>query len=108
MFTGGCWPAASRPPVNSSESPGSNGNSTPVSMKTTTRMPGEHRRANSPPSPSQYIGSMMLGRAITAVVVMAHQDTGEALEAAVPGRLAAIGSAMATHKAVHVASAQAP
>ena len=44
-------------------------------MKTMIRMPGNTAEANGPPSPSQYIGSMMLGRAIT-VVVMRPQDTG--------------------------------
>ena len=77
-------------------------------MKTMTRMPGSTADANSPPSPSQYIGSMMLGRAITVVVVMAHKIPASPVEAAAPGRPPAIGSAMTTHKAVHVASAQAP
>ena len=86
MLTGGLGAAASRPPVNSSESPGSNGKSSPVSMKTMIRMPGSTADANSPPSPSQYIGSMMLGRAITVVVVMAHKIPASSFEAAVPGR----------------------
>ncbi len=41
-------------------------------MKTMIRMPGSTAEANSPPSPSQYIGSMMLGRAITVVVMRPH------------------------------------
>ena len=44
-------------------------------MKTMTRMPGSTAEANNPPSPSQYIGSRMLGSART-VVVMRPQDTG--------------------------------
>ena len=69
MLTGGLGAAARSPPVNSSESPGSSGKSRPVSMKTMIRMPGSTAEAKSPPSPSQYIGSRMLGRANTVVVI---------------------------------------
>lgn len=75
MLTGGCGCAASRPPVNSSDSPGSNGNSSPVSMKTMTRIPGSTADPKTPSAPSQYIGSRMAGRAVTAVL-MIHQHTG--------------------------------
>ena len=46
--------------------------------------------------------------AITVVVVMAPKIPASPVEAAAPGRPPAIGSAMTTHKAVHVASAKAP
>src|SRR3984885_11288092 len=62
--------AASRPPVNSSDSPGSRGNSRPVSTKTMARIVGSTADANSPWGPIQYIGSRMLGRATTAVLTV--------------------------------------
>src|SRR5262249_47088094 len=75
MVTGGLGCAASSPPVNNSDSPGSSGNSRPVSMKTMTRIPGSTAAPKTPLAPSQYIGSRMSGRAVT-VVLMPSQHTG--------------------------------
>src|ERR1700753_218159 len=62
--------AASRPPVNSSDSPGSRGNSNPVSTKTMARIVGNTADANNPWGPIQYIGSRMLGIATTVVITV--------------------------------------
>ncbi len=70
--------AASNPPVNSSDSPGSSGNSSPVSTKMMTRMVGNTADANRPSGPIQNIGSRMLPEAIT-VVLMMLQHTGVAI-----------------------------
>src|SRR6201993_1790950 len=73
MLAGGLGCAASSPPVNSSDSPGSRGNSSPVSMKTMTRIPGSTADPKTPSAPSQYIGSRMSGKAVTAVrMVLQH------------------------------------
>src|SRR6476619_7103546 len=104
-------PAASMPATNSSVSPGSTGNSTPDSTKITTSSP---TNAQAPKYPMSFIGSRKSGMsascvaaAETAVVVMAPQDTGELLRGRCTGLSSALGSAMTTHKAVHVASANA-
>src|ERR1700752_1645823 len=76
MLTGGLALAARKPPVNSSNSPGSSGNSRPVSTKTMSRMPGSTACPNTPSAPNQYIGSSRLGMA-TTVVFTVFQDTGE-------------------------------
>ena len=76
MLAGGCGWAASSPPVNNSDSPGSSGNSSPVSMKTMTRIPGSTADPKTPSAPNQYIGSRMSGKAVTAVLMMS-QHTGD-------------------------------
>src|SRR6201997_2736098 len=78
MLVGGFGCAVSSPPVNNSDSPGSSGNSSPVSMKTMTRIPGSTALPKTPPEPSQYIGSRMSGRAVTTVLTML-QHTGLAI-----------------------------
>src|SRR6201999_541554 len=82
--------AASRPPVNSSDSPGSSGNSRPVSTKTMTRMVGSTAEANRPWGPIQNIGSTMSGRAVTAVLMMC-QHTGPEVGARRQRRVAILG-----------------
>ena len=74
MFTGG-GAAASRPPVNSSESPGSRGKQQARLDEDDDQDPGSTAEANGPPSPSQYIGSMMW-QAITVVAMTTPQHTG--------------------------------
>src|ERR1700741_1412007 len=76
MLVGGFGCAVSSPPVNNSDSPGSSGNSSPVSMKTMIRIPGSTADPKTPFAPNQYIGSRMAGKAVTAVL-MTFQDTGE-------------------------------
>ncbi|SIL77681.1 Uncharacterised protein [Mycobacteroides abscessus subsp. abscessus] len=58
MATGELGCAAISPAENNKVSPGRNGNSSPVSIKTMTMTPARTAPPNRPPSPSQYIGSM--------------------------------------------------
>jgi len=65
MSTGVVACAAIIPAVKSSVSPGRKGNSRPVSMKMMTITPTRTAEPNTPPLPSQYIGSISAGSAIT-------------------------------------------
>ncbi|COX66718.1 Uncharacterised protein [Mycobacterium tuberculosis] len=66
--------------MNNSDSPGSSGNSRPVSMKTMIKIPGSTAEPNTPLAPNQYIGSRMSGMAVTAVL-MTSQHTGHHAQA---------------------------
>src|ERR1700681_2060886 len=54
------------------------------------------------------ISARLVEASARAVVVMAHQDTGGLLRRPCAWLAPALGSAMATHRAVHAASANAP
>ena len=71
--------AASNPPVNNSDSPGSSGNSSPVSTKTMTRIVGSTAEAKQPLRVRPSTWGRGCSASATTVVLMMLQHTGVAI-----------------------------